>query len=150
MSEHSVLQPNAIEFLRRLSGSLIGENSAYGVPGADDSLIFSDVLPRALDDISNLPEKIIAVCNGCGGVEAVVMLSDLEFQDFVVGLKQRSAGFLAEFSIVLVRSYYKDPRVLISLNKDARPPFPKGNALAQGDWSLLAPVQKRGQIYRKC
>ena len=102
MSEHSVLQPNAIEFLRRLSRSLIGESASYGVPGADDSLIFSDVLPRALDNISNLPEKIIAVCKGCGVIEAVVMLSNLEFQNFVVGLKQESARFLAEFSIVLV------------------------------------------------
>ena len=31
---------------------------------------------------------------------------------------------------------------------DARPPFPKGFDVEQGDWSLLDPVKRRGTIYR--
>ena len=35
--------------------------------------------------------------------------------------------------------YYRDDRVMVSLGLEARPPFPKGHVLEQGDWSLLRP-----------
>ena len=37
--------------------------------------------------------------------------------------------------------YYRDDRVMVSLGLEARPPFPKGHVLEQGDWSLLDPVR---------
>jgi hypothetical protein len=39
--------------------------------------------------------------------------------------------------------YYRDDRVMVSLGLEARPPFPKGYVLEQGDWSLLDPVRAR-------
>jgi hypothetical protein len=35
-----------------------------------------------------------------------------------------------------------------SLGQEPRPPFPKGHAVEQGDWSLLDPVRKRPPMYR--
>ena len=57
------------------------------------------------------------------------------------------AGQRALASIVL-QCYYRDDRVMRSLGMDARPPFPKGFDVEQGDWSLLDPVKRRGTIYR--
>ena len=57
------------------------------------------------------------------------------------------AGQRALASIVL-QCYYRDDRVMRSLGMDARPPFPKGFEVEQGDWSLLDPVKRRGTLYR--
>jgi hypothetical protein len=32
---------------------------------------------------------------------------------------------------------------------EARPPFPKGHEVEQGDWSLLDPVRMRPKLYRE-
>jgi hypothetical protein len=39
--------------------------------------------------------------------------------------------------------------VMRSIGMEARPPFPKGHELEQGDWSLLEPVRARGRIWRR-
>ena len=44
--------------------------------------------------------------------------------------------------------YYRDDRVMVSLGLEARPPFPKGYVLEQGDWSLLDPVRARKPFWR--
>ena len=36
-----------------------------------------------------------------------------------------------------------------SLGMEARPPFPKGYEVEQGDWSLLDPVRARPKMYRE-
>jgi len=37
----------------------------------------------------------------------------------------------------------------LALGLEARPPFPKGYVLEQGDWSLLDAVRKRAPFWRK-
>jgi hypothetical protein len=44
--------------------------------------------------------------------------------------------------------YYRDDRVMVSLGLEARPPFPKGHVLEQGDWSLLDSVRARKPFWR--
>jgi hypothetical protein len=36
-----------------------------------------------------------------------------------------------------------------SLGMEARPPFPQGYEVPEGDWSMLDPVRARGSIYKK-
>ena len=38
---------------------------------------------------------------------------------------------------------------MAALGQEARPPFPKGHTVEQGDWSLLDPVKKRPPFYRR-
>ena len=47
-----------------------------------------------------------------------------------------------------VQCYYRDDRVMRSLDMEARPPFPKGFDVEQGDWTLLDPVRSRPKLYR--
>jgi hypothetical protein len=63
----------------------------------------------------------------------------------------RAAGGAAAATLirVVLQCYYRDDRVLRSLNLELRPPFPKGYALEQGDWSLLDPVKARPPTWRK-
>ena len=46
-------------------------------------------------------------------------------------------------------AYYRHPRVLEALGLEARPPFPKGFEIEEGDPALLEPVQRREPFYRK-
>ena len=45
--------------------------------------------------------------------------------------------------------YYQDERVLSGIGMQAGPPFPRGNSIEAGDLSLLDPVMKNPQTYRK-
>lgn len=64
--------------------------------------------------------------------------------------RQTPHAFLEVMIGLVANAYYTDPRILTSLNKEDRPPFPKGNTLEQGDWSLLDPVKKRDPVFRSC
>jgi hypothetical protein len=48
-------------------------------------------------------------------------------------------------------AYYQHPSVLVALGREARPPFPKGYAMAPFDPSLLDPVRSRKRrLFREC
>jgi len=49
---------------------------------------------------------------------------------------------------VILAPIYRDDRVLLALGMEARPPFPHGYTLEQGDWSLLDAVRKRLPFWR--
>jgi hypothetical protein len=49
---------------------------------------------------------------------------------------------------VILQCYYRDDRVLLALGLEPRAPFPKGNVLEQGDWSLLDAVRARPFLWR--
>jgi hypothetical protein len=49
---------------------------------------------------------------------------------------------------VILQCYYRDDRVMRSLELEPRPPFPKGHTLEQGDWSLLDAVRGRAKMWR--
>jgi hypothetical protein len=63
----------------------------------------------------------------------------------------RASGGVAAATLarVILQCYYRDDRVLKSLNLELRPPFPKGHTLEQGDWSLLDPVKARPSMWRR-
>ena len=67
------------------------------------------------------------------------------------GAEFRALGGVAAATLsrVILQCYYRDDRVLRSLNLELRPPFPKGYDMEQGDWSLLDPVKARPATWRK-
>jgi len=46
--------------------------------------------------------------------------------------------------------YYQEDAVLEAIGMEARPPHPKGYAIAENDLSLLDPVKARSKRYREC
>ena len=50
---------------------------------------------------------------------------------------------------LIARCYYRDDRVMRSINMEPRAPFPGGFEVEQGDWSLLDPVRERPAFYRR-
>ena len=58
--------------------------------------------------------------------------------------------FLPALTMLTYAGYYKDPRVLKLLGREARPPHPKGYEMEPNDLTLLDPVRRRGKLYREC
>ena len=133
--------------LRVISAMMIPASAEYDVPGADDPIIQADILATlgrdtrsvvaALDHLAQLAGKPLAALDDATR-EAVAR----EFR--------AACGVAAATLIrVVLQCYYRDDRVLRSLNLELRPPFPLGYTLEQGDWSLLDPVKARPPMWRK-
>jgi hypothetical protein len=132
--------------LRCIVGHMIPASEGYGVPGADDPVIFADMLASVRRDREALCKVLDAVDTAAGG-----RLADRPFQEQAVTLARLRAddpGMFGVVEAVASRAYYRDDRVLKSIGMEPRPPFPEGYEVPEGDWSLLEPVRQRGVIYR--
>jgi hypothetical protein len=134
--------------LRRLAGSIISASDQLKLPGADNEAIFAEIL-RRVERKGELRQGMADFFAEFGGIEKVANLDDTEFQALMDVVHTKQHKFLATTLVLVVQSYYQNPVVLRALNKPDRPPFPEGNVLEQGDWSLLDQVKKRDSIYRK-
>lgn len=142
----SVLSPAQTDCLRALAGLMIPASAAHGVPGADDADIFADMATTIGRDREALARTLDSIDAAAGG-----RLADLAPVDRVALVGRLRAGDPGAFAVVeavVSRAYYRDDRVLKALGVEARPPYPKGYAVEQGDWSLLDPVRARGPIHR--
>ncbi len=122
--------------LRELAGLVVTASAEYDLPGADDELIFNDILASARDVEDGVRAALLRVAD-CA-VELAQATSELEGQPE-----------MAPFVSLVLQCYYRDDRVMRSLDMEPRPPFPLGYAVPEGDWSMLAAVQARGKIWRE-
>lgn len=131
---------------RLIAGLMIPASAEFKVPGADDDLIFADIVRSTGRDTAAISRALAELDGLAGGSFAG---ADAAASDAAVAKwrANASADFILAQRLVL-QCYYRDDRVMISLGMEPRPPFPKGHELPQGDWSLLDPVRKRGKIWR--
>jgi hypothetical protein len=116
------------------------------VPGADDELIFKDILrslERDHDDICRALAHLAALAGG-----AFADLGSERRTEVAASFRDTGGAPLAALVRVVLLCYYRDDRVMRSLGQEPRPPFPKGHVIEQGDWSLLDPVRARSRMYR--
>ena len=64
-------------------------------------------------------------------------------------LRVNGGAAVATLTRVVMQCYYRDDRVVRSLGLEARPPYPRGHVLEDGDRSLLDPVQARPPMWRR-
>ena len=143
---HEELTGEQARDLRALAGAIIPPSRDYGVPGADDELIFNDILrslERDHDDICRALAHLAALADGA--------FADLGLErraEVAAAFREIGGAPLAALVRVVLLCYYRDDRVMRSLGQEPRPPFPKGHVVEQGDWSLLDPVRARPPMYR--
>ena len=63
-------------------------------------------------------------------------------------LKRKFLQFFNRLTTLVIQCYYQQDDVLEAIGLEARPPFPQGYLLEEGDLTLLEPVYLRGKIYR--
>jgi hypothetical protein len=140
------LTAEQIRDLRALAGSIIPPSATYGVPGADDEKIFSDILNSLERDREDICRALAQLATIAGG--AFADLEPARRAEVAATFRQAGGAPLAALVRVVLLCYYRDDRVMRSLGQEPRPPFPKGHVVEQGDWSLLEPVRKRPRLYR--
>ena len=136
--------------LAMLAGMMIPASESHNVPAADDDLILSDILGTARQHAELLEA-------GLAGLEARAQEAGGTFTELDADQRQSLAqqtqasdpSFYRVLVSITVQCYYRDARVMESLGMEARPPFPKGFEVPEGDWSLLDPVRDRGRIWRE-
>ncbi len=133
--------------LRALAAQMIPASTTYGVPGADDDRIFSDILSSLERDTPDARKALADLAGLSGG--AFADLPAGRRADVAAKLKEQGGAALFALNRVVLLCYYRDDRVMRSLGQEPRSPFPKGHVVAQGDWSLLDPVKARAPIWRK-
>ena len=142
----TVLTATEMADLRYVAGMIVPASAKYGVPGADDDLIFADIVKSLGRDTNDVRAALALASRLAGGP-----ISDLGTPDrdaLAAKLRAEGGNRVAVLTRVVLLCYYRDDRVLVSLGLEARPPFPKGHVVEQGDWSLLDPVKGRPPIWR--
>ena len=134
------------DILRCVVGHIIPPSAEYGVPGADDPLIFADILRSVGRDLPDLERALLVIDHMAGA--RLTSLSDEKQAQVLAAFRASEPALAGVVEAVTARCYYRDDRVMASIGVEARPPFPVGYEVEQGDWSLLDPVRRRGKIYR--
>jgi hypothetical protein len=153
MPEQEIQDTPEVQLVRRIAGSLIPASREHGIPGADDPLIFERVLHAVSRAWAPLMADLRTLGGPHGSPEALLALDAADFDEAVArAIGERAAkerlGALGALLTAVLQAYYTDQRVLRSLGKSPDPPFPHGNDIAQGDWTLLDPVRLRPRLYR--
>ena len=141
-----VLSADQQRSLRCLAGMMIPASAAYGVPGAGDEVIFTDILRSLGRDADHVRQVLQALDTISGGVFAD--LDPARREAAASRLRETGGEALTMLCRIILQCYYRDDRVMRSLEMELRPPFPKGFEVEQGDWSLLDPVRARAPFYR--
>lgn len=140
------LSANAQQTLRCIARQMIPASAEYGVPGADDPIIFTDILQSIDRDRALLQEALHVVDAMAGG--SLVELPEAGQVKRLMEFRTTRPDLAAAIEAAVARCYYRDDRVMASIGMEARPPFPIGYKVKEGDWSMLDPVRARGKIYR--
>ena len=140
------LSPAEARDLRRIAGIMIPADDAYHVPGADDPTIFADIVATLGRDTADVRAALAMLSGLAGG--SFGGLADAPAEAVAMRLLAEGKHATEPLGRVVLAAYYRDDRVVRSLGREARPPFPKGHMLPDGDWSLLDPVKQRPRLWR--
>jgi hypothetical protein len=144
---HETLTDAELRDLRALAGIMIPASGTYGVPGADDDLIFDEIVKNLERDTADTRTALRQLAELSGG--SFALLAPDRRAEVAARFKQEGGAPLFSLNRVVLLCYYRDDRVMRSLGQEPRAPFPKGHVVEQGDWSLLDPVKKRAPMWRR-
>ena len=146
MSAETGLSTRELRDLRRLAGFMVPADGAYGVPCADDELIFADII-RSLGRDAQAVRTALKMLQQIAGQDLDSLAAE-RAETAMLALLNRDDPVVRALGRAVLQCYYRDDRVLHGLGIEPLPPFPKGRALEQGDWSLLDAVRGRPQMWR--
>ena len=133
--------------LRCIAEIMIPASTEYDVPSAGDDVIFADILRSLGRDAEHVVAALRTLDEMAGSVFAD--LKPARQEAVAARLRESGSDSLMYLSRIILQCYYRDDRVMRSLGLEARPPYPKGFELEQGDWSLLDPVRAGPPLFRE-
>jgi hypothetical protein len=131
--------------------NMIVPPSADGrMPGAAEVGVPAYLLAEAPDALHQLRRELEELDRRSRDrfARAFAELEEGERKALIGEMRAHEPSFMNRLSMETLACYYQNDRVLAGLGMEARPPYPKGYQVVQGDLSLLDPVRARGKIYR--
>ena len=147
MSADSSLTPAQSADLRAIAALIVPASAEFDVPGADDPAIQADIVATLGRDAALVREALDALARLAGA--PLAGLDPARREAASLELRAKGGPAVAVLTRVVLQCYYRDDRVVRSLGLEARPPYPKGYVLEDGDWSLLDPVRRRPPMWRR-
>jgi hypothetical protein len=137
------------KMLARIAQLVIGADPEGEMPAVDDELILQKILERALD-FERPVRNGLAVLDEQLKSKEKESAFDLSDETLASLMESRAElrSLLRAMMQVVAQCYYQDERVLTALGFEARPPFPLGHVVEEGDWALLDSVRARGPLFR--
>jgi hypothetical protein len=133
--------------LKYIVAHIVPASSEYAVPGADDVVIFSDIVASLGRDTQTVRQALSHIAELAGGEFAE--LSVARQGEALAAFRADQTAAASVLYSITVQCYYRDDRVLASIGLEPRAPYPKGYDVTAGDLTLLDPVRDRGPIYRE-
>jgi len=132
--------------LREIAGTMVPASAELGMPGADDPAILADIAKSIGRDLPLVRQALAAIKAKAAGNFSTL---DRDRREALINDWYAAGGAPAmALGRAILAAYYRDDRVLVGVGHEARPPFPKGYEVQQGDWSLLELVKKRPAFWR--
>jgi len=150
-----VSDPQANDEIRALSNliDVLLPASADGLMPAAGSLGLAAPLREKLGDAWPATVSGLDACETvarAGGAGAFASLSQQEATAVLEQVAADDPAFLGGLVFNLYAAYYQHPVVVEALGLEARPPYPGGYPLEQGDLSQLERVRNGPRRYREC
>ncbi len=143
---NSGLSADELADFRRMAGIMVPADATYDVPGADDPLIFADVVSSLGIDRDDVRAALTSLREFAGS--ELAKLDDGNAERVTFEFLAQEGRSIQTLGRVVLAAYYRDGRVLKSIGREQRAPFPKGHVVPEGDWSLLDVVKVRAPIWR--
>ena len=131
-----------------LLDTMIPANEEFNAPSAGTEEIVSDVEKSMSGNSPAVVSEMLIRLNEQSSERFEDLDADERWHTFSE-LQRTDGHALRTLGGILLQCYYRNDEVLESLGMEARSPFPLGNDVEQGDWSLLDPVKARGPFYRE-
>lgn len=130
---------------------LIVPPSADGrMPGAAEVGVPAYLQAHCAEALPNLREELdrLEAQAQTGFGQPFAAIGAVDRQALVDAMRAQEPDFMSRLALETVTCYYQHDRVLAALGMDVRSPAPQGFKVISGDLMLLAPVRKRGKMYR--
>lgn len=137
------MTPAERHILKAFAGRLIPASPEHNAPGADDDTIFAVVEADLAPGAAALADLLADL-----GRDGASALAGQPLDQLLADIGSAHPAAFGQIAVSVIQAYYRDDRVMRSLDLEPRPPFPNGHRIAEGDFSLLEPVRARGRIWR--
>lgn len=144
------LSDEARNTLNVLCDLMIPASADGKMPAASSLDLYADVSGLVDADIQAIADGLSTLQSTAHAThkQSFNELSRENAQSIVDKLRPDLRRFMGLFTVQTAARYYSHDQVMVLIGLDPRPPWPQGNVVDQGDWSLLDPVRKRAPMYR--
>lgn len=136
--------------LSELLFDLLPENTSMGCPSGN----FVDLLEFATrmnseSLINNVYHTVSKLADELGFADYATLNANA--RSTLLGMfRRRHLHLFLDFLSLAIQCYCLHPKIKAAFGQSDRPPFPHGEMVVHGDFSLLEVVYERGHFYRIC